>query len=122
MEQLTIFDTSKIDMSIEHFNHLIKKDNVPYDLVAVNKMYDYSAVIFDRDNESLHYVKSWRGYIQKDYPAPGASRSFGTNYYLVDQRFSKYESIELTNKKREYTTCPRYELDKYMGKGWFPER
>lgn len=120
VSQIDLFQLREIDKKIDQFKRLIELNNYPFDLVAVNKYYD-SAVIFHRVTEVLHYVFMNGERIKLDYRAPGLGRSFGPNYHLIDQRFSRYESIELTNKKRKYTTCARYELDEYLKNGWFPE-
>lgn len=114
---MNIFEVNEVDQKIDKYNQLIHEQELPFDLVAVNKYYT-SAIIFNREKECLHYVETNRGYIKVERLAPGYGNSFGSNFILIDQRFSKYESIELTNKKRQYTTCARYELEKYLSEGW----
>ena len=118
---MNLFEVNEIDQKIDKYKQLIKSQKLPFDLVAVNKYYT-SAIIYDRTKERLFQVETNRGFIQVGRNAPCYGNSFGPNYFLIDQRFSKYESVELTNKKRKYTTCARYELEQYLDKGWFPER
>lgn len=118
---MNLFEISEVDKSKEGIITAINKNKLPYELVAINKYYSSMAVVYDRDEGDLFYINVVGERIRKEWRAPGHGGSFGPNYHLLDERFSNYESVELTNKKREYTTCARAELHEIMKEGWFPE-
>lgn len=86
-------------------------------IIAINRMYKESFVCLE-DNRIIRYYSIWTDKIRSEgYPV----RDLGSNFIIVDKLYERYESVELTNKKRQYTTCARYELDNYLKDGWFPK-
>jgi hypothetical protein len=114
VEQLTIFNVNEIDKKINSFTQLIDKNQYPFDLVAVNKMYNFSAIVYDRTEKQLYYVLLLNEKLRKDY---SITREFGPNYYVVDERFSDYESVRL-RKGKHYTTCAKRDLERFISDGW----
>src|SRR5690606_4992304 len=85
-------------------------------IIAVNRMYDWSFVCLE--GESIYYYLLCPEKIRRE---GSPNRGFGTNFIITDPEFEQYESIPLTNKRRQYTSCARYELVNYLKEGWFPE-
>lgn len=83
MTQLDLFDAppTPLEQLEQKFRQFIEQNGLPYDLVAINKSHDETAVIFDRERESLHYINVYGGKIKYTYHAPNCGE-FGTNFHL----------------------------------------
>jgi len=111
MEQIDLLQQQEITKKIESGKRQI--GSKPYDLIAVNKMYN-SYVVLNKTDEKLYTYFS--GELQ--YQAPAFGSDLGTNLEVIDERFRYLEAVELTNAKRQYTTCARYQLQDYLNDGW----
>jgi hypothetical protein len=110
INQLDMFELDRI----EQIKHVIEKHNYPYDLVAVNKMYSHYGIVYNRADRELYVFSARFDEIELMYTEHS---EFGTNYYVIDERFRDFESVPL-RKGKQYTSCSRRELDLYLADGW----
>lgn len=116
MEELT--DATIADERLKHGNKLLEKHGrTDLKIVAVNREYDNSFICKDEQGRVYSYLITPNKVEFFSTPI----KNYGPNYIVVDPEYKKFESVQLTNKKKEYTTCARYELDKWIQDGWFTE-
>lgn len=112
--QLTMFESNEIDQRVEKFKELIALQQLPFDLVAVNKKYKWSAVVCDSEEDRLYYVHDVFGQIRKAYVCYD---DVGTNYHIINPKYEHRGSVALI-KGRQYTSCPVSSLERYLADGW----
>lgn len=91
MNQATLFDQDVITKHTHIFDEANNRSGSKYRLIAVNKMYDWSFIVLDK-NKQLRSVFLRKNNFKEDVIMPHIGNTFGINYHVVDNEYIHFQT------------------------------